>query len=136
MTGPNSARRTFAIGAVVLAMVGLGACSPSFGSSSASAVVAEPVSPTITARGLRFDRTELVVPADRAFTLVFDNQDGAPHNVAIYDDQSAQRSRFAGEIFGGPASHVYAVPALQAGTYFFRCDVHHDMSVTVVAQSG
>ena len=26
------------------------------------------------------------------------------------------------------------VPALQAGTYFFRCDVHHDMTGTIVAK--
>jgi plastocyanin len=136
MTGLNGARRSFTIGAFVLAMVGLAACSPTLGSSSASAVVASPGSPTISARGLRFDRTELVVPAGRAFTLVFDNQDGAPHNVAIYDDQSAQTSRFVGEIFGGPARRGYAVPALNAGTYFFRCDVHHDMYGSVVAQSG
>jgi len=136
MSGPKGARRTFAIGAFVLAIAGLAACSPTIGSSSASAVVDSPGSPTITARGLRFDRTELVVPAGRAFSLVFDNEDGASHNVAIYDDQSAQTSRFVGEIFGGPASRVYAIPALQAGTYFLRCDVHHDMSGTVVAQSG
>jgi plastocyanin len=136
MNGPKRARRTGAAVALVLAMLALGACSPTLGSSSASAVVVEPGSPTITARDLRFDRTELVVPVGRAFTLVFDNHDGAPHNVAIYDDQSAQRSRFVGEIFGGPASRAYAVPALNAGTYFFRCDVHHDMYGTVVARSG
>jgi plastocyanin len=136
MTGPKRLRRAITVLAFALAMLGLGACSPTLGSSAASAVVASPGSPTITARGLRFDRTELVVPAGRAFTLVFDNQDGAPHNVAIYDDQSAQRSRFVGEIFGGPANRVYAVPALNAGTYFFRCDVHRDMNGTVVAQSG
>jgi plastocyanin len=136
MSGPNGVRRTIAIAAFVLAIAGLAACSPTVGSSSASAVVASPGSPTITARGLRFDRTELGVPAGHSFSLVFDNEDGAPHNIAIYDDQSAQASRFVGEIFGGPASRAYAVPALKAGTYFFRCDLHHDMSGTVVAQSG
>jgi plastocyanin len=136
MNGPIGARRTFAVVALALAIAGLAACSPTHGSSSASAVVVEPGSPVVTARGMRFDRTELIVPAGRAFTLVFDNQDGAPHNVAIYDDQSAQASRFVGEIFGGPASRAYAVPALNAGTHYFRCDVHHDMHGTVVAQSG
>jgi plastocyanin len=27
-----------------------------------------------------------------------------------------------------------AVPALAAGSYFFRCDVHHDMTGTIVAK--
>jgi len=121
-------------GIVAIAIFVMAGCGPTLGTTASSAVVAEPGSPSITARDLRFDRTELVVPAGRAFTLVFDNQDGAPHDVAIHDDQSAQTSRFVGEIFGGPASRVYAVPALPAGTYFFRCDVHHDMHGTLVAR--
>ena len=136
MIGPQRARRAIAVGAFVLAMSWLTACGLTLGSSSATAAVAELGSPAVTAHDMRFDRTELIVPAGRAFTLIFDNQDGAPHNIAIYDDKSAQTSRFVGEIFGGPASRVYAVQALDAGTYFFRCDVHHDMYGTVVAQSG
>jgi plastocyanin len=136
MNGQNRASPAVVAVAFALAMLGLAACSPSLGSSSATSVVAEPGSPAVTARDMRFDRAELLVPAGRAFTLVFDNADGAAHNVAIYDDQSAQASRFVGEIFGGPTSCVYAVPALAAGTYFFRCDVHHDMHGTVVARSG
>jgi plastocyanin len=134
MNGPKSVRRAVAVVAFVLAMLGLAACSPTLGSSSATALAAEQGSPTLTARDVRFDRAELVVPAGRAFTLVFDNEDGAPHNFAIYDDESAQASRFVGEILGGPASRIYAVPALAAGSYFFRCDVHHDMHGTVVAK--
>jgi plastocyanin len=136
MNGQNRASPAVVAVAFALAMLGLAACSPTLGSSSATSVVAEPGSPAVTARDMRFDRAELLVPAGRAFTLVFDNADGAAHNVAIYDDQSAQASRFVGEIFGGPTSRVYAVPALAAGTYFFRCDVHHDMRGTVVARSG
>ncbi|HEV2006129.1 MAG TPA: cupredoxin domain-containing protein [Candidatus Limnocylindrales bacterium] len=134
MNGPQGARRANAVVTLVLAIVGLAACGPTLGTTASTAVVAEPGSPSITARDLRFDRTELVVPAGRAFTIVFDNEDGAPHDVAIYDDQAAQASRFIGEIFGGPASRTYAVPALAAGTYFFRCDMHHDMHGTVVAR--
>jgi plastocyanin len=134
----NASQRggALAVGAFVLAVAWLAACSQTGASGSPAATAAEPGSPTITARDLRFDRPELVVPAGRAFTLVFENQDGAPHNIAIYDDQSAEGSRFVGEIFGGPASRNYAVPALAPGSYFFRCDVHHDMHGTVIARSG
>jgi hypothetical protein len=31
---------------------------------------------------------------------------------------------FVGEVFSGPDVVTYEVPALDAGTYFFRCDVH------------
>jgi plastocyanin len=135
MNGPTGARRTLAVATVALAISCVAGCGPTLGSAaSATAVVAEPGSPSITARDMRFDRAELVVPAGRAFSLVFDNRDGAPHNVAIYDDQSAQASRFVGEIFGGPASRIYAIPALTAGSYFFRCDMHSDMHGTVIAR--
>jgi plastocyanin len=32
------------------------------------------------------------------------------------------------------ATSDQVVPALKAGTYFFRCDVHHDMTGTIVAK--
>jgi plastocyanin len=89
----------------------------------------------VTAQGVAFDRTQLAVPAGRSFPLLFENRDGAPHNVRIYDDAGAQ-PLFVGEIFGGPSSRTYEVPAIPAGTHRFRCDVHPEMSGTVVAGSG
>jgi plastocyanin len=89
----------------------------------------------ITASGLKFDRGRLDVPAGRAFPLLFENRELAPHNVAIYRDGVAD-PLFAGETFSGPASRTYVVPPLAAGTYRFRCDVHPEMSGSVVATSG
>jgi len=137
MKGRIDLRLALVVATFAVAISGITACSPTLGSTSSTApIVAESGSPGVTARDMTFDRAELVVPAGRAFTLVFDNQDGAPHNIAIYRDESAQASLFVGEIFGGPTSRVYAIPALAAGTYFFRCDVHHDMHGTVVARQG
>ena len=73
------------------------------------------------------------VPAGKAFQLTFDNEDGAPHNVAIYTDSSASQATFQGDIFSS-GTRVYDVPALTAGSYFFRCDVHPDMTGTIVAE--
>jgi plastocyanin len=84
----------------------------------------------IVAEGLAFDRTRLDVPAGAGFGLLFENRDGAPHNVAILDRGGA--SVFEGETFGGPGLRTYAVPALPAGDYTFRCDVHRDMAGTVI----
>jgi len=89
----------------------------------------------VVAQGIAFDRSQLDVPADKAFPLVFENRDGAPHNVRIYDDGRGQ-PLFVGEVFGGPASRTYDVPALPAGMHRFRCDVHTEMLGTVVAGSG
>jgi plastocyanin len=87
----------------------------------------------ISAANLAFDRSELVVPADVAVGLVFENRESAPHNIAIYADDSAGQALFVGGVFGGPGSRLYRLPALAAGTYFFRCDVHQDMTGSLVA---
>ncbi len=60
------------------------------------------------------------------------NEDAAPHNVAIYTDSSAGESLFVGELVSS-ATTVYEVPALEPGTYFFRCDLHPEMNGTLVA---
>jgi plastocyanin len=109
------------------------------GGSSAPAASAPPASsdpnaPTIVANGMKFEQATYQVPAGRAFTLTFDNRDGAPHNVAIAADDSFGQKLFEGEIFGGPGSKAYSVPALTAGSYAFRCDVHPDMKGTLVAK--
>jgi plastocyanin len=89
---------------------------------------------TVAAKDLKFSATEIKVPADEAFDLVFDNQEGAPHNLAIYGDSSASTRISVGEIFSGPAQKTQTVPALAAGTYFFRCDVHPDMQGSIVSE--
>jgi plastocyanin len=86
----------------------------------------------LVASGTAFDRTTLEVPAGRAISLVFENRDGAPHNVSI-TQAGAALPLFVGEIFGGPAARVYEVPALPAGRYAFRCDVHPEMTGTIVS---
>lgn len=89
---------------------------------------------TIAAKDLAFDPTEITVPADQAFELTFDNQDaGIPHNIAI---ASGAETLFTGEIFNGAASKVYEAPALAAGTYAFRCDVHPTMTGMMTAGEG
>ena len=79
----------------------------------------------IVAVNVSFDTDCLAAPAGKAFTIVLDNQDpGIPHNVSIYTDESATTALFTGEFVTGPAKGTYKVDALDAGTYFFRCDVH------------
>ncbi|MGH2474848.1 MAG: cupredoxin domain-containing protein [Candidatus Limnocylindrales bacterium] len=129
-------RLTLTLGLLSLAAV-LAACS---GSSATPATASPPGSApagdavTITAKDLKFGQTEVTVPADQPFDLVFDNQEGAPHNVAIYTDSSASTEISVGEIFSGPAQKTQSVPALTAGSYFFRCDVHPDMQGSIVAE--
>jgi plastocyanin len=79
----------------------------------------------IAAQGIAFNRDTLEPPWGKPFAIEFTNSDvDTPHNVAIYTDSSASTRLFVGEIFPGAASRTYSVPALDPGTYFFRCDVH------------
>lgn len=76
----------------------------------------------------------LAAPAGEPFGLAFDNQDdGVPHNVAIYADDSAAQSLFVGDLVDGPTTVTYDVPALDPGEYYFRCDVHPQMNGTLEA---
>jgi plastocyanin len=119
-------------GLIVLTVAVAAACSGS-GASPTVAPSIDPDALTISADGLTFSAATLTVPADEAFQIVFDNREGAPHNVAIYTDDSASQKVFVEEPFGGPRVVTYQVPALAAGSYFFRCDVHPDMKGTLTA---
>lgn len=83
----------------------------------------------ITAQGIAFDKDCLAAPAGEAFTLEFTNNDaGVPHNVEIYTDSSAS-TRLGGatgpsDIITGPATVTYNVDPLDAGIYYFHCDIH------------
>jgi len=122
---------TLALATVALAAA---ACGAADAGQPAVAGPVDPNAPTIVAKNIAFTTPEVQVPAGTAFQLTFANEDGVPHNVAIYTDSSAGTSVFKGEIFDGAATRTYAVPALTAGTYFFRCDVHPDMKGTIVAR--
>jgi plastocyanin len=110
----------------LLAIVYLMVLKPTLGQSAAAAGSKLPKTTIqITAKNVAFDTSSLTAPASTAFTIGFDNEDGGTaHNVAIYTDRSAGTVLFRGDLVTGPKAVVYHVPALQAGSYFFRCDVH------------
>jgi plastocyanin/uncharacterized membrane protein len=79
-----------------------------------------------------FNRTSITAVAGEPIELIFENEDdGVPHNVAIYTDDSASDSLFVGDQIVGPESITYDVPALDPGDYYFRCDVHPIMDGTL-----
>jgi cytochrome c oxidase subunit II len=83
----------------------------------------------IAAKNIHFDKDCLAAPAGQPFTIEFDNQDpGIPHNVEVYTDDSLS-DRLAGatgitDTITGPAKTTYKSGPLEAGTYYFVCDVH------------
>jgi plastocyanin len=126
-------RLTLILGPVVLAAV-LAACSGS--SAAANGSVAPAGIPsgdtfTVVAKDLKFTTPAVSAKAGAPFTIAFDNQDGAPHNIAISDASGAKV--FKGDIVAGKRVD-YQVGALPAGTYGFLCEVHPDMKGTLTIE--
>jgi hypothetical protein len=78
--------------------------------------------------GFRFDKSELIIPADTYVSIIVNNtDDGVPHNFAVYwskeDAEAGAPALASTEICAGPCKRVLNL-RLPAGQYFFRCDVH------------
>ncbi len=85
-----------------------------------------PVTINLTAVNMAFDKFDLVVHAGEGVTIVFENKDsGVPHNFAAYEDNTAAKAIFVGEVITGPKTITYQFTApAEPGAYFFRCDTH------------
>ena len=123
-------RLTLILGLGALAAV-LAACSGSSAGTAAPAGSVDPNAIVVTAKDLQFSPTEVSAPADTAFEIVFNNQEGVPHNIKISDSTGAEV--FKGEIVTNQQA-TYQVPALAAGAYPFVCEVHPDMKGTVTVE--
>ena len=73
------------------------------------------------------------MPAGEAFTIALVNLEAAQHNVAIYTDSSASEDLFVGD-YVGEGTIVYDIQALEPGEYFFRCDLHPEMTGTLIVE--
>ncbi len=116
---------------LTLAVAACGSTALGFASPPASL---DPASPKIAAANVAFDRQRLEVPAGQPFVLVFENRESLQHNVSIYADAALKKRLFEGVLFGGPGTRWYPVPALEAGTYVFLCDLHPNMRGLVEAR--
>jgi plastocyanin len=127
-----------------LALAGLAlltvACSSGGGATPAPASVS-PGSPgasapaggeiVVVAKDLAFQPTSLTIKADTPTEIVLDNQEAAPHNIAVKDAAGAEV--FKGKIVSS-TKETNAVPALAAGSYTFWCEVHPNMTGTLTAE--
>ena len=87
----------------------------------------------LDAQNIAFTQTTLAAPANTAFDLQFNNMDASvPHNVVIVN--SGGSTVFTGDIFNGPATKDYSVPALPAGAYTYHCAVHPNMTGTLAVK--
>jgi len=125
-------RLVLALGLVAIAAIGAACSSSAAAQPQPSGPVAQN-GPTIVAKDMAFSPTTVEIAANKNVTIHFDNQDSAPHNVAIYKDSSAAEKVSVGEIVSSSKADQ-VVPALAAGTYFFRCDVHTNMTGSLVVK--
>ena len=80
---------------------------------------------TIAADDLEFDKETLEFPENSEVSLVLENQEAVPHNVSIYELEDGEGEVYLeGEILDSEGEITYDFTTPEAGTYFFRCDVH------------
>lgn len=80
----------------------------------------------LMAKNIAFNKSTITVPAGATVKVHFDNEDqGVPHNFAVYTNSQATDKIFSGTIITGVAQTTYTFTApSNPGNYFFRCDVH------------
>ena len=140
----RSARRAPLLAIVSVIAISLAACSSaSTDSSEPAASSADGGGQTgtltvsggaveITAADLAFNADTIEAPAGEAFTVTFVNNDTVPHNFAVYTEEGGE-AIVQGDIIDAGATVEVEVPALDAGEYFFVCDVHPaEMKGTIV----
>jgi plastocyanin len=87
----------------------------------------------LVAEGTAFDTDRIELPAHTPSLLTLDNRDPIEHNVSIYEDDTASgEPLFTFDPFPGPETKTFSVGPLDAGEYYFHCDIHPVMQGTVV----
>jgi plastocyanin len=125
--------------ALAVILVNLGAVQPTEEASAAPAAAGEAAAESstpieLTATNLEFSESELTFPADEEVVVAFDNPDSAPHNLAIYADDTLDEDFFVGQNVEPGASTEYEIPALEEGAYYFQCDLHPTMNGRVIVE--
>ena len=113
---------------LIVALSAAAGCS----SSAPSQAPVDPNAVKIVASGLQFTTKEVSAPANKPFKIAFESQTADAHNLAIA--VTGAPPIFRSEVFTGPATRVFDIEALAAGSYVFRCDVHPGMAGTLTVQ--
>lgn len=102
--------------------------SPS-GSASAGTIL------EVKAQNIAWDPTELTVPADVPFQIVFDNEDASiPHDLDIHEGDPAGPKVLDSAPITGVTTATLDVDALPAGIYAYVCSIHTNMVGTLTAE--
>lgn len=132
---PGAALSSFVVIGLLLAACSGGEAEGTCPGSGATATVADG-DVALCSDDLEFDASTIEAPDGGDFTITYTNVESQPHNVAIYTEDGGEEI-VIGEIITGPdVTTQVVVPALDPGTYYFRCDVHPEMEGTIVIADG
>ena len=93
---------------------------------------AGPPPQTVIAKNIAFQEKHLDFQAGTAVTVNFKNEDtNVPHNMDFTVDQDGTQSFYKQDPLPGPITATYSFTAPKAGTYYYHCDVHPNMTGTV-----
>jgi plastocyanin len=90
----------------------------------------------ISADDLAFSVSTIEATAGEDFTITLVNNDSAPHNISIYSEEGGEQLALGPTAEAGQTVTT-DVSALEAGEYFFVCDIHPtEMTGTLVVTGG
>lgn len=89
---------------------------------------------TVTSANVAFNTDEITLKAGEEASIKYVNEDTVQHNIAIYEDDSAEQEIFVGDIIPGGQEITYTFEAPKKGEYYFQCDVHPTMNGTVTVE--
>lgn len=129
-------RRGAALTIVTLLATALVACSSADGDAGEPAGATVAVTDgavEISADDLAFSAGTIEAPAGEPFTITLTNNEAEPHNLSVYTEQGGERLVEGTVISEGETTEV-EVAALDAGEYYFVCDIHPEMHGTLVVE--
>jgi plastocyanin len=89
----------------------------------------------IVASNTKFDTDCLAGTADQPLTLSYENKDPITHGFVLLESHSSAEPIFRVDVFTGPKTQSFTIPAQKPGTYAFHCQVHPtQMSGTFVVK--
>jgi len=114
---------------LVAALVALVGCGGDDDDRLSSEPVPDDPDVVVVAEDMAFDPDQVEVPADEEVTVVIDNRDdGVNHNIHIEDAPEPNKTALEQGI-----SQQALTLSLPAGQYEFVCDIHPNMTGTMVA---